>query len=46
MDLSTTREVPSIAIFHFLGCLFKESVQIRGSMEFFVTNLILTSKGC
>jgi hypothetical protein len=34
-----------ISIFRRLGSLSKESVQARGSIEFFVTNLFFTVKG-
>jgi hypothetical protein len=35
-----------ISIFHRLGRLSKESVQARGSIAFFVTNIFFTVKGC
>jgi hypothetical protein len=35
-----------ISILHCLGCLSKESVQVRGYMKLFVTNLFFRLKGC
>jgi hypothetical protein len=35
-----------ISIFCRLGHLSKESVQVRGSIVFFITNLLFTVKGC
>jgi hypothetical protein len=42
-----TFNVPNlISIFHCMGHLSKESVQVQGSCKLFITNLFFTVKGC